>query len=88
MQSSGEERKKIMEEMTAYIHTPNSNRAGDSFGNGFAINYEWNDDEAALLKLCERLTSNYGPGSVSGIEYEELDAETGEYKAYANFDLE
>ena len=89
IQSSGEERKKTMEEMTEYIRTPNTDRGVTyGFGHGFAVNYKWDGDEADLLKLCERLTSNRMPEYESGVEYEEVDVENGEYKSYADFVLD
>ena len=85
--ASKEEAKK---EMLDYIKTANlANRVyTGSFANGFSnIRYDWSDYRS-LDALILRLTSNYGPNSVSGYEYQELDVATGEITDEAIFDLE
>lgn len=86
---SGKERETAKAEMLKYIHTPNKERYGGSFGWGFDdFRYLWNDIDAELESLVKRLGSNQGPGSVRGSEYCEIDMITGEYTKYAEFVLE
>ena len=40
-----------------------------------------------MAELAKRLCSNYGPGSVSGVERKELNMKTGEYFDESDFDL-
>lgn len=87
--TSGEERKKALEDMLAYIRTPSPNRCGEYFGKGYEdIRYTWrNDDERALIALAKRLHSGYGPETCEGIEYDEIDLVHGTVESYAEFDL-
>ena len=88
MESNGEERKKIMEDMKRYIQTPNWMRGGDNFARDCKVDYIWDGDDEALLKLCKRLTSNIGPDSVNGNEWGMVNVQTGEYTTSASFVLE
>ena len=86
--TSGEEQKKVLEEMLTYIYTPNSQRQGEVFGIGYEeIRYAWNGDEKELLALAERLCSFYSPEEVEGREVYELDFKEGGIENYAEFDL-
>ena len=87
--ASGAEKEAAKAEMLKYIHTPNGDRGRwMSFGSNFEdFRYLWSDDDAQLDALVERLCSNYGPDSVEGTEYCEINMETGEYIKYAEFVL-
>lgn len=88
--ASGADKEAAKAEMLKYIHTPNGDRGcGMEFGSDFEdFRYIWWDDDNALDALVERLCSGYGPGSVEGTEYYEINMETGEYIKHANFVLE
>lgn len=88
LNSSGEEQKKAIENMLAYIHQSSPNRYGEVFGHGYDdIRYTWNGDEAALLTLAERLCSYNCAETCSGREHDELNLRTKSVDSYAEFDL-
>lgn len=86
MQATGIDKERAEAEMITYIHTA-TNARGDSFGDN-SINCRFNWDGRSVEKLAKRLCSNYGPGSVSGVERKELNLKTGEYFDESDFDLE
>lgn len=87
--ASEAEKEAAKAEMVKYIHTSNGARSGHMyFGMGFEdFRYRWSDDDAKLDALVERLCNKYGPDSVEGMEYREIDMETGECVEYAEFVL-
>jgi hypothetical protein len=86
MQATGIEKERAEAEMITYIHTVTDAR-GYSFGDK-SINSRFYWDGRSVEKLAKRLCSNYGPGSVSGVERKELNLKTGEYFDESDFDLE
>ena len=85
LNSSGIEKERAEVEMVTYIQSAVDAR-GENFGeNSIVSRYNWNGK--SLKKLAERLCSNYGPGSVSGVERRELNLKTGEYYDTSDFDL-
>ena len=86
--TDGEKRKELIEGMKQYINTSNGKRADNGFGRGFEdFRYRWDGTDEDLIKLCERLNSYRGPEKSEGIEYQEINVETGEYTEYAILEL-
>ena len=88
--SLGDEKEKAKKELLEYIHNPDPDIGKDfNFGSGYGdFRYRWDGNDEDLENLVERLCSNCGPDSVGGKEHEEINMETGEYIAYAEFYLE
>ena len=86
--TSGKERKKVLDDMLAYIRTSSPDRRGNEFGRGYKdIRYAWHGDEKDLKALAKRLQSNSGPGETTGREHKEIDLVHGTAESYAEFDL-
>lgn len=88
--ATDEARVEAKKNLLDYINTPNAERGyGMSFGNGFKdFRYNFSGEDGDLEALVERLSSNYGPGSVSGEEVQKLDVKGRKFTKYAVFDLE
>lgn len=85
MNSTGIAKQRAEAEMITYIHTT-TDASGESFGcDSVASRFNWSGKSVA--ELAKRLCSNYGPGSVSGVERKELNMKTGEYFDESDFDL-
>lgn len=88
LSTSGDERKKSIEDMLSYIHQSSPNRKGEVFGHGYHdIRYAWKGDEAALLALAERLCSYRCAETYDGREHDELDLRVKAVNSFAEFDL-
>ena len=86
--TSGEEQKKALDEMLAYIRSSSPERCGEHFGNGYDdIRYAWNGSESTLMGLASRLCSSKGPGVCTGRECDEINLLDGTTESYAEFDL-
>ena len=86
--TSGEEQKKALNDMLAYIHTSSPERCGEDFGHGYDdIRYAWYGDESDLIALAKRLHSGYGPNMCEGREHDGIDLVNGTVESYAEFDL-
>lgn len=83
LESTGLEKERAKAEFVTYIQTA-TDVHGDFFGADSAIGrYDWSG--GSLDALAKRLCSNYGPGSVSGVESKRLDLRTGEYFDTSDF---
>ena len=88
VETTGDEHKAAIKEMLDCIHTPDAER-GDRIG-GLIDDFRYNFDggEEEVETLAKRLCNREGVYTTTAREFRILDATTGEYKEYAEFDLE
>lgn len=86
--TSGENQKKALADMLAFIRTSSPDRSGDSFGKGYKdIRYTWDGGKSQLIALAKRLHSRHGPSICGGREHDEIDLVHGTVESYAKFTL-
>ncbi len=89
LEAEGRKKNRIKKKLIKYIKTPSADREGESFAQGFEdIRYVFEPTDENIEKLCKRLCSCYGPGSVEGITFESIKMKNGKVVRYAEFVLE
>lgn len=88
LNSDDETKEENKKRILNYIKNANIREKVEEFGKKLKIVKYSFENEEYIDSLCKRLIPNDGPGSFSGIEYQEFDAESGRITEYAEFNLE
>lgn len=88
LEAEGRKKNRIKKKLIKYIKTPCADREGDNFAQGFEdIRYIFEPTDENIEKLCKRLCSCYGPGSVEGFTFESIKMKNGKIVRYVEFEL-